>query len=351
MGVELKKIYSNVAKSKETEKRRSYVKVSANGAVLGINGSKEKVEVIAKNLYAASHDIADIGKLGETDLSKYHIVLVGSHDKKIPMSDKLKKYVEDGGYLITTSASLGAFVADLFPDMVTSDKKEIKGGFYKGELESTGHPFFRGASKKKAMKFFIEDKSHPIKKTGPTVKVLASSKKLEKKFGSGIVIAAFPHGNGMFVYMLPKIHNLKSGEGPNYINAYIISNILDEAVNKAIPDVMTRGSDMSQMAYVNMAVLDKKDEKCMYCSSTFKDYDGKVFKCSSCGTYYHQFCLDQQLSADGTCKKCGKFLVYEQFKQTIVQAPWEQPPPQAAPAPEPERQKQKPPPPPLPKPD
>jgi len=329
MGVELKKIYSNVAKSKETEKRRSYVKVSANGAVLGINGNKEKVEAVVKNLYASSHEIADIGKLGDTDLSKYHVVIVGSHDKKIPLSDKLKKYIEEGGYLVTTGASLGAFVADLFPDMVASDKKEIKGGFYKGELESTEHPFFRGASKKKAVKFWIEDKSHPVKKTGPNVKVLASSKKLEKKFGSGIIVAAFPHGNGMLIYMLPKLHNLKSGEGPNYTNAYIISNILDEAVNKAIPDVMTRGSDMSQMAYVNVTTLTDRDEKCLYCGSTFKDYKDKVFKCNSCGTYYHQFCLDQQLSADGTCKKCGKFLVYEQYKQTIVQAPWQQPPPQA----------------------
>ena len=345
MGVELKKIYSNVAKSKETEKRRSYVKVSANGAVLGINGSKEKVEVVVKNLYAASHDVIDIGKLGETDLSKYHVVIVGSHNKKIPKSDKLKKYVEDGGYLITTGASLGAFVADLFPDMLASDKKEIKGGFYKGELESTGHPFFKGAAKKKAVKFWIEDKSHPVKKTGPNVKVLASSKKLEKKFGSGIIVAALSHGNGMLIYMLPKLHNLKSGEDPNYTNAYIVSNILDEAVNKAIPDVMTRASDMGQMAYVNMTVLDNKEEKCMYCGSTFKDYDGKVFKCGSCGTFYHQFCLDQQLSAEGVCKKCGKMLVYEQYKQTIAQAPWQQPP-QAAPQTEPEKQEKRPPPPP-----
>ena len=345
MGVELKKIYSNVAKSKETEKRRSYVKVSANGAVLGINGSKEKVEVVAKNLYAASHDIIDIGKLGETDLSKYHVVIVGSHNKKIPMSGKLKKYIEDGGYLITTGASLGAFVADLFPDMVASDKKEIKGGFYKGELESTEHPFFKGAAKKKALKFLIEDKSHPVTKKGPNVKVLASSKKLEKKFGSGIIVAAFSHGNGMLIYMLPKLHNLKSGEGPNYTNAYIVSNILDEAVNKAIPDVMTRPSDMGQMAYVNMTVLDSPEEKCIYCGSTFKDYDGKVFKCGSCGTFYHQFCLDQQLSAEGMCKKCGKMLVYEQYKPTIAQAPWQQPVPQA-PQPEPEKPEQRPPPPP-----
>ncbi|UCF08728.1 MAG: hypothetical protein JSW28_03285 [Thermoplasmata archaeon] len=344
MGVELKKIYSNVAKNKETKKRSVYVKVSSNGAVLGINGNKEKVELPAKNLYASQHDIIDYTKLDSTDLSKYHLIILGSHNKKEPNLDKLKKYIEDGGYLLATGASLNSIVADLFPNMLSFDKKEIKGGFFKGEVKSLEHPYFTGATKKKAMKFWIEDKSHPVKKVGPDVKELVTSKKLEKKYGSGTIVVTFNYGNGIVIYMMPKLHNQKSGEQPNYASAHILSNILDEAVNKAIPDVLRKASDMGQVAYVNMAVLDDPSKKCAFCGSPFKDYDGKVYKCGSCDTHYHQFCLDQQLSAEGTCKNCGKLMIYEKFKQTVVQAPWQQQAPQTGP--QPETQGQGPPPPP-----
>ena len=242
---------------------------------------------------------------------------MGSHDKKVPLADRLKKYIEEGGFLVTTGRSLDTIIADLFPDIIGFEKQEIKGGAFKGEISSLEHPFIQEASKKKALKFWIEDKSHPIKKVKPDITDLVFSKKLEKKHGSGAVVVSLTCGGGTVVYMLSQLHSPKSNEQLHYTNAYMISNILDEAVTRAIPDEIASPSDMTQMAYVNMVVIDDPSKECVFCGSAFKDYDGKVLRCGACGTHYHEFCLDQQLSREGVCKEFGRLLVYEKFKNAI----------------------------------
>lgn len=340
MGVDLKRIYAKVAESKQAEKRKVFVKVSNNGAVLGINGNNEKVEDAVKNLYANQRDIIDFSKLGSTDLSKYHLIVIGSHDKKAALADRLKTFTEEGGYLVTTAKCLDSIVVDIFPDLIGFDKKEIKGGAFKGEIPRLEHPFIRGATKKKALKFWVEDRAHPIKKVKPGVDELVTSKKLEKKYGSGALIVALNYGSGMIVHMLPKLHPSQSKENSHYVSAYILSNILDEAVTKAIPDEIRMPSDMRQMAYVNMVVIDEPSKKCVFCGSSFKNYEGHVFKCGACGTHYHEFCLEQQLAIDGTCASCSKVMIYEKYKEALYAAAAPQAVRPPSPPPEPEEQKE-----------
>lgn len=348
MGVDLKKIYAKVAKAKQVNKRKAFIKVSNNGAVLGINGSLEKIEDAVKSLYANQQDITDFTKLGSIDLSKYHLILVGSHAKKPPLAVRLKKYVQEGGYLVTTGKCLDTIIADLFPDTIIYDKKEIKGGAFKGEFSNLNHPFISGATKKKALKFWLEDKTHPIKKVDSEVEDIFFSKKLEKKYGSGAVVVSFNYGEGTIVHILPKLHPSKSNEQGHYIGAYILSNILDEALTKAIPDEISMPTDESLMAYVNMVILDDPTKNCIFCGSTFKESKGKVFKCGSCGSHYHEFCLEQQLGRDGTCKNCSRIMIFEKFKGALNAAtvPAYYRPPQPPPEPERGRAEGTPPPPP-----
>jgi len=302
-----------------------------------------------KNLYASQRDVIDFPKLSATDLSKYHLIVIGSHDRKVPLADRFKKYVEGGGFLVTTDKSLDKIIADIFPEMIGYDKQEIKGGAFKGEFSSIEHPFVKGATKKKTFKFWVEDKSHPIKKVRPDIEEVVSSKKLEKKYGSGAVVVAFNYEAGRIIHMLPKLHPSQSNENGHYLSAYILSNILDEAVNRAIPDEIRTATKVDQMAYVKLVILKDPSQKCVFCGSTFKDYKGKVYKCGSCKTYYHEFCIQQQLGRDGLCSNCGKLMIFEKYKSKIdaTAAPRYAPPP-TPPPPKPDEPKEEelPPPPP-----
>ena len=119
----------------------------------------------------------------------------------------------------------------------------------------------------------------------------------------------------------------------------MLSNILDEALTAAIPDEIRMPSDMSQIAYVNLAIIDDPSKKCILCKSTFKDYEGKILKCGACKILYHEFCLEQQLARDGTCANCGNLMIYEKYRDTLdaASAPqYFQPP---SPTSEPEKRK------------
>lgn len=332
MGVDLKDIYAKVAESKRKEKANDFAKVSKSGAILGINGNKEKVGGIVKNLYANQKDVIDFTKLGSTDLGKYHVILVGSHDKKEPLADRLKKYVEEGGVLVTTAKCLDSIIIDQFPGELAPEKEEIKGGAFKGEFTSLDHPVVRGATTKKVLKFWVEDKSHPIKKVGLKIDEIVASKKLEKKHGSGTLIVAFNFGEGTIIHMLSRLHPKNASDTTQFVCAYMLTNILDEAVTKAIPDEIRRASNVGQMAYVNPVKLKDADKKCAFCGSTFKEFEGKIFRCGGCGEFYHEFCLEQQLGRDGTCTNCNKLLIYQKYKEELFetpppQAPTSQPPP------------------------
>lgn len=339
MGVDLKKLYAKVAEIKQKEKRNEFVKVSTNGAILGINGNKEKIGGAVKNLYASQKDVIDFTKLGSIDLSKYHVILVGSHDKKEPLAERLKKFVEEGGILITTSKCLESIIIHQFPGELAPEKEEIKGGAFKGEFSSLEHPMIKGATNKKVLKFWIEDKSHPIKKVGLKIDEIAASKKLEKKHGAGTLIVAFPFGEGTIVHMISKLHPKDANEAAHFLSAFMLSNILDAAVSKALPDEVRRASDVGQMAYVNPVVLKDTSKNCAFCGSTFKEFEGQVLRCGGCGENYHEFCLEQQLGRDGTCTNCGRLLIFEKYKDTLFGVPQLQAPPPAQHPPPPAEEK------------
>jgi hypothetical protein len=327
MGIDIKDVYAKVAESKKKDKQKEFAKVQENGAILGINGNKEKIGGAIKNIYAKEKDVIDFAKLGSTDLKKYHVIVIGSHDKKEPLADRLKKYVEEGGFLVTTSDTLESIIIQQFPGELAPEKEEIKGGVYKGEFTSLEHPVVKGATNKKVMKFWVEDGSHPVKKVGLKIDEVANSKKLEKKYGLGTLIVAFNFGEGTIVHMLPRLHPKDANEAAQYVSAYMLTNILDEAVTRALPDEIKRASDVNQMAYVTPVKLKNPDKKCAFCGSTFKEFEGKVFRCAGCGEYYHEFCLEQQLGRDGTCNNCNKLLIFQKYKEELFETPQPAAPP------------------------
>jgi hypothetical protein len=51
-------------------------------------------------------------------------------------------------------------------------------------------------------------------------------------------------------------------------------------------------------------------QKCALGDGNFDDYSGRILKCGGCGAPYHEACLNFQISSDGTCKICGRILLY-----------------------------------------
>ena len=51
------------------------------------------------------------------------------------------------------------------------------------------------------------------------------------------------------------------------------------------------------------------NQKCALGDGNFEGFTGKVYKCSGCGTLYHENCLNVQLQS-GICKICERIFLY-----------------------------------------
>lgn len=310
-------IYGNIVEDKQFSKKDVFEKVSGKGAVLGIKGKHENIKWIVDHLYAKRKDVIDFSKLSGIDLSEYHMIVIGSPGEKSPLLERFKKYVYSGGYLVTTGGSLYNIIGVLFPGFLVWKKEKIKEGMVKCELTRMEHPLLQGTKGKGDLKFWLEP-SYPINIRNPKgVNVLVSSKKLEKKYGSGALVVSFRYGEGMVVYMIPFFHPTKADEDQHYFSAALLSNLLDDAVNSAFPDPITSPTNQENMAYLSMIVLKDESKKCLACSKSFEDFKGVVHLCGGCKGLYHERCLEEQLREEGTCKYCGRLLIYEKHKDTL----------------------------------
>ncbi|MHA1819783.1 MAG: VWA domain-containing protein [Promethearchaeota archaeon] len=60
-----------------------------------------------------------------------------------------------------------------------------------------------------------------------------------------------------------------------------------------------------KMVLILDSEIDKIDDVCSYCNNIFIEGEGKVYKCSGCGSYYHEKCLQEMYEKTGVCRVCG----------------------------------------------
>ncbi len=214
-------------------------------------------------------------------------------------------------------------------------------------------------------RWWLEDKSFPIEVVNSkAVKVLISSQEIYMKWRASPVFCYFDLGTtgGRVIHMISHTHLQKGQSKGKYIMALILSNILDERValrynlkgqapsysqydGGSTPSAAPKGApsysgmpvwteadsggysgsgeavkpDPSKGAVPDLAETAMVQEetqklpptqKCALGDGNFEDTTGRILKCGGCGAPYHESCLNYQISAEGTCKICGRILLY-----------------------------------------
>jgi hypothetical protein len=160
----------------------------------------------------------------------------------------------------------------------------------------------------------------------------------------------FDHGSagGRVIHLISHTHLQKGGAKGKYASALILTNILDEKVSakmgisksppkgyvsdweqpeqytqpqQAIPSAPNdqylnpSNQNMGLTGTAQIVEVDVNStnfsyaDKCSYCGYDFGEYTGKIYKCQSCGTTYHENCLNMQIN-EGICKNCSKILLW-----------------------------------------
>jgi len=250
-----KDLYSEVKKRKmEALDKKDVVKaVEKHGKILAVSGRYEKPKKVVEHMYASVKKIIREKAIMKEDLSQYDVTLIGCPGSDIPYAahPKIKDFVNNGGWLITTDWALRSIVEIIFPGYLRWNHAKTADAVVTCQILEPNHPFLEGVlseiqqskwqkqtekgTKKSEFRWWLETRSFPIQVLNPqAVRVLISSWEIQNKWGESPVLVEFEYGknSGRIIHMISHTHLQKGGTKGKYASALILTNILDEKISQ-----------------------------------------------------------------------------------------------------------------------
>jgi hypothetical protein len=250
-----KDLYSEVKKRKmEALNKKDVVEaVEKHGKILAVDGKYEKPKKVIGHMYASEKKVIKENEIMKINLSLYDVLLIGCPGTDIPYSayPKIKEFVTNGGYLITTDWAIHSIIENIFPGYIRWNGAKTADAVVACQIVEPNHPFLEGVlseiqqnkwskkslkdTKKTEFRWWLETRSFPIQILNPqNVKVLINSWEIQKKWGESPVLVEFDYGKagGKVIHMISHTHLQKGGAKGKYASALILTNILDEKISR-----------------------------------------------------------------------------------------------------------------------
>jgi len=372
-----KDLYSEVKKRKiEALNKKDVVQaVEKHGKILAVSGRYEKPKKVIEFMYASLKKVIKEKEIMKEDLTQYDVVLIGCPGSDIPYAahPKVRDFVMNGGWLITTDWALRSIIESIFPGFLRWNKAKTADAVVACQINEPNHPFLEGViseiqqskwqkqsaknTKKSEFRWWLETRSFPIQILNhQAVKVLISSWEIQNKWGESPVLVEFDYGKkgGRIIHMISHTHLQKGGAKGKYASALILTNILDEKVSQKMgikktpasgyvsdwqqtqpqqqdnePPLeeqwvappsqtefltpTTEGSGLTETSQIIEINVNNPSftftDTCIYCGYDFTEYKGKVYACNMCKTLYHENCINTQIN-EGICKNCNRILLW-----------------------------------------
>lgn len=372
-----KDLYSEVKKRKmEALNKKDVVQaVERHGKILAIDGDFEKPKKIIQHIYASEKKVIKPKDILKTDLNLYDIVLIGCPGKADALQSsiarsKIKDFVSNGGWLLTTDWCIHYIVDKIFPGFITWNQKRTEDAVVACQILEPNHPFLEGVigeiqqskwskqstanTKKEEFRWWLETKSFPVKVINSEVRILIASHEIKRKWGEAPVMVEFSYGQkgGRVIHMISHTHLQKGGAKGKFASALILTNILDEKISQKMSlgtkpeqryvsdwetqpqqqapqspledqwvtppqqsNYITPTTSGSELLSGTSQIIEANDtnfsfaSKCVYCEDELIEFIGKIYLCKECGAAYHENCLNLQIN-EGTCKKCSRILLW-----------------------------------------
>ena len=372
-----KDLYSEVKKRKmeALDKKDVVLAVEKHGKILAVNGRYEKPKKVIEHMYASLKNVIREKEIMKEDLSQYDVVLIGCPGSDIPYAShpKVRDFVMNGGWLITTDWALRSIIENIFPGYIRWNQAKTADAVVACQIIESNHPFLDGVlteiqqskwqkqtaknTKKSEFRWWLETRSFPIQIVNhQAVRVLIGSWEIQNKWGESPVLVEFDYGKkgGRIIHMISHTHLQKGGAKGKYASALILTNILDEKVSQKMgiskkqpPGYVadwqqsqpqqqsyqppleeqwvspppqtnyltptTEGSGLTQTSQIVEVDVNSSNfsfaTNCIYCGYDFTEYSGKIYTCQSCKALYHENCINSQIN-EGICKNCSRILLW-----------------------------------------
>jgi hypothetical protein len=216
------------------DKARVIETVQQSGRILAVRGRYDYLEQVLPYCYAADKQLVE-PRRPPADLAACDVVLVGCPGK---LSVKhwggaLQAFLEAGGSLVTTDWGLDNLIERLFPGILAWQGSAA--GTFPLRFRNPDSPLLQGITDCAGTPWVVEAASQCIGILDPKrVDVVLDAPAMGEP---AAVLVTFPVGAGLVVHAISHFHLQGSAKAGEYISAYLLTNIIDEAVRRRRPEL------------------------------------------------------------------------------------------------------------------
>ncbi|MHC4859343.1 MAG: hypothetical protein ACYTDY_04550, partial [Planctomycetota bacterium] len=209
--------------------------------VLVVEGSYDHVETILEPM-GLRHEHVSVKRLERTKLDRRKVVMVNcsSEAPSTATVERIRRFVEHGGYLLTTDWAVENVLRRAFPEYVKPLRKGGRNVITPDEVilissvaKRRRHFLLAGTTLAGGAKWWLEESSYPFVVLKPDeVEVLIESDDLERKYGVRAVAATFRYGKGRVFHMLGHFYQKEGNLKGTFSTQRLIANFVIAALRK-----------------------------------------------------------------------------------------------------------------------
>lgn len=245
--------------------------------IVVVRGEYDRVESVLRSL-GLKHTVVNPEKVASLELNARQLLIVDCPGN-IPRAgiERIRKFVNAGGYLYTTDWALTNVVQKAFPGFIAYNGHPTTNDVVEVEVKQTEHNLLKHLTlSKDNPKWWLESSSYPIEVLDPEkVEVLITSPEMRRKYGQAPIAVHFRYGDGQVLHMASHFY-LQQGQARTMAEkkkakAYIASDsALSEATKTALAkdasfdDGVTAGdlgSAYSAQQVTSNLVVDRKRDQ------------------------------------------------------------------------------------------
>jgi hypothetical protein len=230
----LKDVFDSVVADKVRtipDKARVIETARSKGRILALRGVYDYLDQVLPHCYAAEKQLLEPDPhQPPSDLERFDVVMVGCPATLAIESwgPPLARLLAAGGLLVTTDWGLHNLVQLVFPGTIA--RQGSAEGSFALRVRNPASPLLQGIEGCAGTPWVVEAGSDRIGILDPKrVEVVLDAPEMGEP---SPVLVTFPVGRGLVVHAISHFHLQGSAESGVYISAYLLTNIVDEAVRR-----------------------------------------------------------------------------------------------------------------------
>ncbi len=200
------KAASTVVKERMAHERPADAKVLADveaADIVVVRGEYDHVESVLSAL-DIKHSVVSPAQVAGLELNARQLLIVDCPgDLSAAGIERVRKFVNAGGYLYTTDWALTRVVQTAFPGFIAFNQRETANDVVEVEVADRDSSLLKHLTlSKENPKWWLEASSYPIRVLNKDkVDVLISSKEMKRKYGEAPIAVHFRYGDGQVLHI------------------------------------------------------------------------------------------------------------------------------------------------------